>query len=318
MISQGTWGPHPRVNTIQTFRQVLVCWHKLRETATERSARYIERRLLKTTEESKAGYLRRSHGRSSPSDWHRCDARPGQCSDQRERERGIRPSVCLYAGPVCHPRGRDGLGGPRGQFISDHSLFCGYLGGSQLQLHRRQQLVPNGDRGLLGQWFKCLQYPGGSGGPLDHLLFLPPVLGTVEALWRTDRSVTLENLLSNITTVSFFFLTFDILIFVCYHRLWNMTLQFVMYHTPEPGARDALHYDTRFWLGLLQWCSVISRLMEIFAKHKTSSVFLKVEFGLKKLITSVVIKNSKELRFNEKKLRLSIFKIEINSFIIFK
>lgn len=34
-------------------------------------------------------------------------------------------------------------------------------------------------------------------------------------------------------------------------------------------------------------------LMEIFAKHKTSSVFLKVEFGLKKLITSVVMKIQK-------------------------
>lgn len=318
MISQGTWGPHPRVNTIQTFRQVLVCWHKLRETATERSARYIERRLLKTTEESKAGYLRRSHGRSSPSDWHRCDARPGQCSDQRERERGIRPSVCLYAGPVCHPRGRDGLGGPRGQFISDHSLFCGYLGGSQLQLHRRQQLVPNGDRGLLGQWFKCLQYPGGSGGPLDHLLFLPPVLGTVEALWRTDRFVTLDNLLSNITTVSFFFwrLIFWFLFAITGYEIWLYNLWCIILRSLglEMHFTTTLVFDSGFYSDAVSF----PVLMEIFAKHKTSSVFLKVEFGLKKINYFSRNENSKELRFNEKKLRLSIFKIEINSFIIFK
>lgn len=59
-------------------------------------------------------------------------------------------------------------------------------------------------------------------------------------------------------------------------------------------------------------------LMEIFAKHKTSSVFLRVEFGLKKINYFSPNENSKELRFNEKKLRLSIFKIKMNSFIIFK
>lgn len=59
-------------------------------------------------------------------------------------------------------------------------------------------------------------------------------------------------------------------------------------------------------------------LMEIFAKHETSSVFLKVEFGLKKFNYFSPNENSKELRFNEKKLRLSIFKIKMNSFIIFK
>lgn len=58
-------------------------------------------------------------------------------------------------------------------------------------------------------------------------------------------------------------------------------------------------------------------LMEIFAKHKTSSVFLRVEFGLKKINYFSRNENSIELRFNEKKLRLSIFKIKMNSFIIF-
>lgn len=43
-------------------------------------------------------------------------------------------------------------------------------------------------------------------------------------------------------------------------------------------------------------------LMEIFVKYKIFFVFFKVEFGLKKLIILVVIKNLKELRFNEKKL----------------
>lgn len=61
-----------------------------------------------------------------------------------------------------------------------------------------------------------------------------------------------------------------------------MTLQFVMYHTPEPGVRDALHYDTRFDSGFYSDAVSFPVLMEIFAKHKTSSVFLKVEFGLKK------------------------------------
>lgn len=41
-------------------------------------------------------------------------------------------------------------------------------------------------------------------------------------------------------------------------------------------------------------------LMEIFAKHETSSVFLKVEFGLKKLITSVVMKIQKSWDLMEK------------------
>lgn len=59
-------------------------------------------------------------------------------------------------------------------------------------------------------------------------------------------------------------------------------------------------------------------LMEIFAKHKTSSVLFNVEFGLKKNNYFSPNENSKELRFNEKKLRLSIFKIKMNSFIIFK
>lgn len=97
-----------------------------------------------------------------------------------------------------------------------------------------------------------------------------------------------------------------------------MTLQFVMYHTPEPGARDALHYDTRFDSGFYSDAVSFPVLMEIFAKHKTSSVFLKVEFGLKKINYFSRNENSKELRFNEKKLRLSIFKIKMNSFIIFK
>lgn len=97
-----------------------------------------------------------------------------------------------------------------------------------------------------------------------------------------------------------------------------MTLQFVMYHTPEPGVRDALHYDTRFDSGFYSDAVSFPVLMEIFAKHKTSSVFLKVEFGLKKINYFSRNENSKELRFNEKKLRLSIFKIKMNSFIIFK
>lgn len=201
---------------------------------------------------------------------------------ERKRERGIRPSVCLYAGPVCHPRGRDGLGGPRGQFISNHSLFCGYLGGSQLQLHRRQQLVPNGDRGLLGQWFKCLQYPGGSGGPLDHLLFLPPVLGTVEALWRTDRFVTLDNLLSNITTVSSFFwrLIFWFLFAIPGYEIWLYNLWCIILRSLglEMHFTTTLVFDSGFYSDAVSF----PVLMEIFAKHKTSSVFLKVEFGFKK------------------------------------
>lgn len=97
-----------------------------------------------------------------------------------------------------------------------------------------------------------------------------------------------------------------------------MTLQFVMYHTPEPGVRDALHYDTRFDSGFYSDAVSFPVLMEIFAKHETSSVFLKVEFGLKIINYFSRNENSKELRFNEKKLRLSIFKIKMNSFIIFK
>lgn len=96
-----------------------------------------------------------------------------------------------------------------------------------------------------------------------------------------------------------------------------MTLQFVMYHTPEPGVRDALHYDTRFDSGFYSDAVSFPVLMEIFAKHETSSVFLKVEFGLKIINYFSRNENSKELRFNEKKLRLSIFKIKMNSFIIF-
>lgn len=75
-----------------------------------------------------------------------------------------------------------------------------------------------------------------------------------------------------------------------------------------------LVFDSGFYSDAVSF----SVLMEIFAKHKTSSVFLKVEFGLKKINYFSRNENSKELRFNEKKLRLSIFKIKMNSFIIFK